>query len=53
MIHESSLHDMHESGNKAWGRKGVAINSMASFKAVPRYYGEHFDNNVAVVFPLE
>ena len=44
------LHDMHESGNRAWGRYGVAINRMGKLRAVP-YYGEHFDNNVAVVFP--
>ncbi|HHO2175161.1 TPA: DNA methyltransferase, partial [Aeromonas hydrophila] len=44
------LHDMHESGNKAWGRKGVAINRMRGLYATP-YYGEHFDNNVAVIFP--
>ncbi len=44
------LHDMHESGNRAWGRHGVAINRMRDLRAVP-YYGEHFDNNVAVVFP--
>lgn len=44
------LHDMHESGNLAWGKKGVAINRMGALKAVS-YYGEHFDNNVAVVFP--
>lgn len=44
------LHDMHESGNRAWGKNGVAINRMRDLKAVP-YYGEHFDNNVAVIFP--
>lgn len=43
------LHDMHESGNKAWGKRGVAINRIG-LRAVP-YWGEHFDNNVAVVFP--
>ncbi|MDA3788150.1 MAG: N-6 DNA methylase [Desulfobacula sp.] len=47
----NKLHDMHESGNKAWGKNGVAINRMGDLKAVP-YYGEHFDNNVAVVFAL-
>jgi hypothetical protein len=46
----NQLHDMHESGNRAWGRFGVAINRMSDLRAVP-YYGEHFDNNVAVVFP--
>ncbi len=44
------LHDMHESGNRAWGKLGVAINRMRDLHAVP-YYGEQFDNNVAVVFP--
>ncbi len=44
------LHDMHESGNLAWGKTGVAINRMRDLHAVP-YYGEHFDNNVAVLFP--
>ena len=44
----NQLHDMHESGNRAWGRIGVAINRMRDLNAVP-YYGEHFDNNVAVV----
>ncbi|MFL7009576.1 Eco57I restriction-modification methylase domain-containing protein [Enterovibrio norvegicus] len=43
------LHDMHESGNKAWGKLGIAVNRMASLKAVP-YFGEHFDNNVAVIY---
>lgn len=44
------LHDMHESGNRAWGRHGVAINRMQDLRPVP-YFGELFDNNVAVVFP--
>ena len=44
------LHDMHESGNRAWGRKGVAINRMRGLR-VAHYFGEHFDNNVAVVVP--
>ncbi|EOI3567334.1 DNA methyltransferase [Cronobacter dublinensis] len=43
------LHDMHESGNKAWGKKGIAINRMGNLNAVP-YFGEHFDNNVAVIY---
>ena len=44
------LHDMHESGNRAWGQKGVAINRMSDLQ-VALYTGEHFDNNVAVVIP--
>ena len=43
------LHDMHESGNRAWGKSGIAVNRMGDLQAVP-YWGEHFDNNVAVVF---
>ena len=46
------LHDMHESGNRAWGRHGVAINRMGGLRGVP-YHGEHFDNNVAVILPKE
>lgn len=49
-VARDKLHDMHESGNRAWGKIGVAINRMGSLKAVP-YWGEHFDNNVAVVYP--
>lgn len=48
----AQLHDMHESGNKAWGRKGVAINRMRGLNSTP-YYGEHFDNNVAVIYPQD
>jgi hypothetical protein len=46
------LHDMHESGNRAWQRHGIAINRMSSLQATV-YYGEHFDNNVAVLIPRE
>ena len=44
------LHDMHESGNRAWNRLGVAINRMGDLFAAP-YLGEIFDNNVAVAIP--
>lgn len=44
------LHDMHESGNRAWGKHGVAINRMQGLR-VAHYQGERFDNNVAVVVP--
>lgn len=46
------LHDMHESGNRAWGSAGVAINRMRGLR-VAHYFGEHFDNNVAVVIPKQ
>ena len=44
------LHDMHESGNRAWGQRGIAFGQLRS---LPRslYYGDKFDNSVAVVFP--
>ncbi|WP_414455995.1 Eco57I restriction-modification methylase domain-containing protein [Enterobacter quasiroggenkampii] len=48
----SQLHDMHESGNRAWGKYGIAINRMRDLKVVA-YCGEHFDNNVAVVYPTD
>ncbi len=44
------LHDMHESGNRAWNRLGVAINRMGDLFA-SAYLGEIFDNNVAVAIP--
>jgi hypothetical protein len=44
------LHDMHESGNLAWGKFGVAVNRMKNLRATP-YYGDLFHNNVSVVLP--
>jgi hypothetical protein len=46
------LHDMHESGNLAWGKRGVAINQMNNLKA-SLFFGEKFDGNVNVVFPTD
>lgn len=46
------LHDMHESGNKAWGLAGMLINRMGDLRSTP-YYGEIFSNNVAVVVPKD
>ncbi|MFZ9937701.1 MAG: Eco57I restriction-modification methylase domain-containing protein, partial [Luteolibacter sp.] len=46
------LHDMHESGNRAWGHRGVGINQMANLKAY-LYFGEKFDGNVNVIYPLK
>ena len=43
------LHDMHESGNRCWGKTGIAIGQM-SLRAT-RYFGEHFDNTLSVMFP--
>ena len=46
----SKLHDMHESGNKAWGLSGIAINLIFDSRRV-RYMGEKFDGNINVIFP--
>lgn len=44
------LHDMHESGNLAWGKKGVIVNHMANLRA-SIYNGEKFDGNTCVIIP--
>ena len=44
------LHDMHESGQRAWGQRAVAINRMKDLHATV-FRGEKFDNNVAVLVP--
>jgi N-6 DNA Methylase len=44
------LHDMHESGNLAWGKCGIAINQMNNLQA-SLFFGEKFDGNVNVIFP--
>jgi len=44
------LHDMHESGNLAWGKRGVAINRVRNLRAALTV-GEAFHNNVAVIVP--
>lgn len=46
------LHDMHESGNLAWGKEGIAINHMNDLRAY-RYWGEKFDGSVNVIVPKE
>ena len=46
------LHDMHESGNRAWGRIGVAVEQMGGlFSTVS--LGYKFDNSLAVIFPKQ
>jgi hypothetical protein len=45
------LHDMHESGNRAWGTRGVAFGQI-TLRAT-HYYGEHFDNTLAVIVPRQ
>jgi hypothetical protein len=44
------LHDMHESGNKAWSRRGVRINPQGDLRASP-YMGEIFDGSASVIVP--
>lgn len=46
------LHDMHESGNRGWGRLGVSINQMRKLTAY-HYLGEIFDGNVNVIVPTK
>jgi hypothetical protein len=43
------LHDMHESGNLSWGKKGVALGQITLRATL--YFGEHFDNSLAIVTP--
>lgn len=45
------LHDMHESGNLAWKKMGIAINEQGLKSSA--YLGEKFDASVTVIFPEE
>ena len=45
------LHDMHESGQRNWGKFGVAIGRVTRKTMV--YTGEHFDNSVATIVPKD
>jgi hypothetical protein len=45
------LHDMHESGNLCWGKKGVLLTRIG-LKATP-YYGERYDNNLICIMPFK
>jgi hypothetical protein len=45
------LHDMHESGNRAWGRSGIAVEQMGALCAT-FYLGNKFDNSLAVIYPI-
>ena len=44
------LHDSDQRGNRAWGKRGVAISQMGSFP-VSLYDGDKFDSNIAVMVP--
>jgi hypothetical protein len=43
------LHDMHESGNLAWGKAGIAINEQGLKASI--FLGEKFDASVTVIYP--
>jgi len=43
------LHDMHESGNKAWGRRGVALNQINLGATI--YSGQKYDFTITVIVP--
>jgi hypothetical protein len=45
------LHDMHESGNRSWGKLGVAVGQVTLRPT--RYFGQKFDNTLAVITPLD
>jgi hypothetical protein len=49
-INRNKLHDMHESGNLAWGKTGVLINQQGELKTTI-YYGEKFEGSASVVYP--
>lgn len=49
-INRNKLHDMHESGNLAWGKSGVLINQQGELKTTI-YFGEKFEGSVSVMFP--
>ena len=51
-IRRERLHDSDQRGNRAWGKKGVAVSQIGSFP-VTLYTGEKFDSNVAVIFPKD
>ena len=46
------LHDMHESGQRAWRHAGIAVNRVKGLYA-SAYEGFKFDNNVAVLIPKD
>jgi hypothetical protein len=49
-ITRDRLHDMHESGNLCWGKKGIAISQMSNLR-VWYYSGEIYDSTIAVASP--
>jgi len=51
ITYRHQLHDMHESGNLAWGFSGVSLNQMGLLKA-SFYSGYKFDGNANVIIPI-
>ena len=51
ITYRQQLHDMHESGNLAWGSSGVSLNQMGLLKA-SFYSGYKFDGNTNVIIPV-
>lgn len=49
-ITRDRLHDMHESGNRAWGRKAIAVEQMGKLCAT-FYSGHKFDNSLVAIYP--
>jgi len=45
----SQLHDMHESGNKAWGKRGICLNQINLGASI--YSGQKYDFTVTVIVP--
>jgi hypothetical protein len=45
------LHDMHESGNRSWGKRGIAFGQITLRPT--HYFGEHYDNTLAVITPKQ
>jgi hypothetical protein len=50
-INRDRLHDMHESGNRSWGKKGVAVGQITIRPTA--YLGDKYDNPLAVIAPNE
>ncbi len=46
------LHDMHESGNLSWGKRGVTISQMGNLESA-LYSGEKYDGNCATITPRD
>lgn len=51
-LSRDQLHDMHESGQRAWNQAGIAINRMRGLYCTA-FNGTKFDNNVAVLIPKQ